>query len=288
MDQVKERVATDAASGRRTYRTLLVHAEAGLEPGHRAELGARLARAFDAHLIGLAAETFDAPPAADPISALAMADWYAAMQERVTKDLKAAETAFRRDAAGADIEWRAVKDYPARALVRAARAADLIIVGQKAPENGTRYPDPAEVVMAAGRPVLVAPRGRNHLRAEAIVVAWKDTRECRRAIADAMPFLQAAKTVLVHGVAPRGEKGPVKAEVEDVASYLRRHGVAARQMVTVAANGTAEELERVARVEGADLIVCGAYGHNRLREWAFGGVTEHFLRGGREFVMMSH
>lgn len=289
MQQVEERaVAVEDAEGHRDYRTLLVHAEAGLEPSHRAELAARLANVFDARLIGLAAETFEAPPAADPISALAVAEWYAAMHDRLLKDFKAAETAFRRDAANAEIEWRSSKDYPAHALVRAARCADLIIVGQRAHESGARQPDPAEVVMASGRPVLIAPPGRNHLRGDTIVVAWKDARESRRATIDALPFLQRATKVIVNGITPRGGKGPVKSEVDDVVSFLRRHHVPAEGLTTVATDGVAEELERVALIEGADLIVCGAYGHSRLREWAFGGVTEHFLKHGREFVLMSH
>ena len=78
-------------------------------------------------------------------------------------------------------------------------------------------------------------------------------------------------------------------ETDDVVMSLKRRGVEARAVVTsMAPEGVTEEIERVAQLNNADLIVCGAYGHSRLREWAFGGVTNDLLHRPSCFVLMSH
>jgi len=289
MQQTRERTAVDAVVRPDAYKTLLVHAEPGLAASHRVEVAGRLARDLDACLIGLGAETYDPLDATAPEGAYFAAELLAAQQEQLDKDLVAAEAAFRRDAADAEIEWRSISDYPHLALTRMARAVDLIVVSPRSSAGATRSADPANVVMGAGRPVLMVPKGRHRLHAKAIVVAWKDTRECRRALADAMPFLTRAEDVIVHAVCkPEGADAAVF-ETNDVVASLKRHGVKARPLVTsVAPEGVASEIERVAELNDADLIVCGAYGHSRLREWAFGGVTEHLMRQPAYFVLMSH
>jgi len=78
-------------------------------------------------------------------------------------------------------------------------------------------------------------------------------------------------------------------ELDDVVANLRRHGVLARPLVTPIDREAVEaEIERVADLNDADLIVAGAYGRSRLREWIFGGVTDHFLRRPGRFVLLSH
>lgn len=216
-------------------------------------------------------------------------EWVALLQEEIAKNISAAEAAFRRDAAGAAIDWRTLQDYPHLALVRLARTADLIVTSPRRTGNRARVADPADVIMGAGRPVLIVPEGRQHLRGQAVVVAWKDTRECRRAVADAMPFLQRADEVIIHAIVEPDEVDAAVFETADVAANLKRHGVDAKPLVTShPPSGVTAELERVAAANGADLIVCGGYGHSRLREWAFGGVTDDLLHRPSCFVFMSH
>jgi len=289
MQQTKERVAAAAAVRPDAYRTLLVHAEPGLASSHRVETAGRLARDLGAHLIGLGAETYDSLDATAPEGAHFAAELLVAQEKQVDQDLVAAEAAFRRDAGGADLEWRSLRDYPHRALTRMARAADLIVVSPRGDAGATRSADPADVVMAAGRPVLMVPQGGHRLQARAIVVAWKDTRECRRALTDAMPFLTRAQDVIVHAVCEPSDADAAVFEADDVVANLKRHGVKARLLVTsVAPDGVTREIERVAELNKADLIVCGAYGHSRLREWAFGGVTHDLIHRPGCFVLMSH
>ena len=170
-----------------------------------------------------------------------------------------------------------------------ARAVDLIVVGPRGKGGPTRSANAADVVMSAGRPVLMVPEGRHHLHGMSVVVAWKDTRECRRAVSDAMPFLQRAEDVIIHAVCKADDTDAAVFDTDDVVANLKRHGVEARQLVTsVAPEGVTEEIQRVASLNGADLIVAGAFGHSRLREWALGVDTDNFLHRPECFVLLSH
>jgi nucleotide-binding universal stress UspA family protein len=289
MQETKNRTEVRGAVRTAGYATLLVHAEPGAAATHRVEVAAALARELGARLIGLGAETFDPFPTPDPFSGYASGEWVALIQEQIGKDLKSAETAFRRDAAGADVEWRCEQDYPHEALARHARAADLIVVGPRQNRGPSRSADPADVVMNTGRPVLLVPDGRSRLGGRSIVVAWKNTRECRRVLGDALPFLMRADNVIVLAVCKPDEVETAQAEVTDVAAGLRRHGIAAQgEVVRIETAAVAEEIQRVAESAGADLIVSGAYGHSRLREWVFGGVTDDFIHSPAQFILMSH
>lgn len=289
MSQTQERPAARAAQSANTVASFLVHAEPGAASTHRVEVAARLARERGARLIGLGAETFEPILTVDPFFGYAAAEWVTLVQEQIAASLKNAEAAFRRDSAGADIEWRSVEDNPARALACAARAADVIVMSPKGPGGRARTADPADVVMTSGRPVLMVPDAATHLHGKAVVVAWKDTREARRAVADAMPFLLAAEDVIVQAICDEAEVATVTRQVEDVVAALKRHGVKARSSITTAPSGEVTmELERVAAANQADLIVAGAYGHNRTSEWAFGGVTDDLLHRPGCFVLLSH
>jgi nucleotide-binding universal stress UspA family protein len=289
MQKTAERAKGEIVIRPNTFGTLLVHAEPGLAASPRVEAAGRLARDLGARLIGLGAETFEPVPTPDPFTGIHAGEWVVLIQEQIDRNLAAAETAFRRDTAGADIEWRVTQDYPHRALGNTARAADLIVVSPRGAGGPARTADPADVVMSVGRPVLMVPEGGRHLRAQTIVVAWKDTRECRRAVADAMPLLQRAESVIVVAAVKPADSDAAVFETQDVVDNLKRHGVEARAIIsTVAPEGVAAELARIAAMNGADLIVAGAFGHSRAREWAFGGVTDDFLRAPPCFVLLSH
>lgn len=270
------------------YATLLVHAEPGFASRHRVETAACLARELGARLIGLGAETFDVFMGSE-FGAGYTGEGLVLMQEQVNNDLQAAEQGFRRDAAGTEQEWRSAQDFPNRAMARAARAADLLIASRRGKGGSTRAVDPAELVMTAGRPVLMVPDDASRLRGNAVVVAWKDTREARRAIADSLPLLLRADDVIVQAVCRIDENDGAVFETGDVVSALKRHGVAARAAVTHArASEVTEALLQAAELAQADLIVAGAYGHSRAQEWMFGGVTSELLHRAPSFVLMSH
>lgn len=167
-----------------------------------------------------------------------------------------------------------------------ARVADLIVAARPRRDEKAFGPmtiDGGDLVMTVGRPVLFVPPEIDHLSAKRVIVGWKDTRECRRAVWDALPFLEAANEVMVAAIGADNRAG------KDVAGYLGSHGVEALALnETKAVGSVGDELVRLAEQEGADLIVCGAYGHSRSREWVFGGVTHDLLDHSPLCCLMSH
>jgi len=108
------------------------------------------------------------------------------------------------------------------------------------------------------------------------MVCWRDTREARRAVSDALPLLQKTQQVVVVELVPdESGRDAAHGRVDDVIAWLKRHGVAAfaRVFHWPERNNPMEKLFQY----GADLIVAGAYGHTRLREWVFGGFTGDLL-----------
>jgi nucleotide-binding universal stress UspA family protein len=240
----------------------------------RVRLAANLARRFSSTLIGVSAALVE--------------------EDRVAIKtlLDRREEAFRcfaRDA-GLKLDWRSANDLPDDFVAREARAADLLIIGRaSAPGGVTRAVDPGRAVLRAGRPALIVPPDVEVLRAERVVVAWKDSREARRAVVDALPLLHEAKQVSV--VEIQGIDGDARAQrrVDDVAQYLMRHGIAAgSRVLTQDGRKSADALIDVAQKDGADLIVAGAYGQSRLGEWVFGGVTRDLLSACPVCCLLAH
>jgi len=278
-----------------SYRALLVHVEAGDASSEaRVCLAASFARRFDAAVIGVAAQAVRPPPVNAFGAAALMGAAMVAEEEQINADLQAAERAFRSHAAleGLRTEWRSGVDMPAMVLVRESRSADIVIIGQARDGiSADPYlaPNPGKVIMAAGWPVLIVPPGTDSLSALRVVLAWKDVREARRAAADALPILRAADSVHVIQIAPPENAETATNRVKDVVRYLARHDVRAQgDMHTRSRASVAEELVEFARHNSADLIVAGAYGHARLTEWVFGGVTRDLLRHCPMCCLLSH
>lgn len=143
--------------------------------------------------------------------------------------------------------------------------------------------------MRMGRPTLLVPDHAPALSAERVLVGWKDTREARIAVRDALPFLSKASQVTIVEICMSNEQDTARRRVRDVAKYLEAHAVKCQVDVRVhMAEPDAHLLVRLAKDEGADLIITGGYGHSRLGEWMFGGVTRGLLSEAAVCVMMSH
>jgi nucleotide-binding universal stress UspA family protein len=179
-----------------------------------------------------------------------------------------------------DVEWRSAVEPPARYVAREARAADLVIVGG----DGNAILDPfavaapSDLVMQAGRPLLVVPSAVEWLDLRSALVAWKDGPEARRAVTDALPLLGKVKEVTVAGIAEEeGGQAVLRQQVEDVVLWLSRHGISARAQVPERSGNAVQQLDRIAADTGAGVLVAGAYGRSRFREWVLGGVTQHLV-----------
>jgi nucleotide-binding universal stress UspA family protein len=269
-----------------SYKAILVFVDMTPESEARVEAAVDLARRFEAVLIGVSA---GAPRVVIDPYGTTVAPALAAEREQIEADLKSAEKNFTEKAAGVKNEWRAAVDYPTDMIMGAAAAADLIVLGRReAGAAGDAYYSPAagEVLMGAGRPVLVVPHRTPALNLHDIVVGWKDTREARRAVTDALPFLKRADNVMVLSFRESADEDP---GLDNVAAFLKRHGVTFTTESTVIGHSRVEEeIYRFASVAGSGLIVAGAYGHTRLREWMFGGVTYSLLNDSAIPVLLSH
>jgi nucleotide-binding universal stress UspA family protein len=190
-----------------------------------------------------------------------------------------------------NIEWRSTSDDdPLDYACTQARAADLAVIAPGRLKTDSSFTlDPAAALLKMGRPVLTVPGGVEALQAQRIVVAWKDTREARRALRDALPLLREAKEVFVIEAVDEGSESQAQKNVDDVAAYLVRHQVIVAAKCFERIQTTAGvQIIHAAQARGADLIVVGAYGHSRLGEWIFGGVTRELLKMSPICCLFSH
>jgi nucleotide-binding universal stress UspA family protein len=268
-----------------SYSSLIVYVEADAMPEQRLRLAVSLADKFNARLIGLSALAVPPPVVADGM----------VMEESTEVDIElmkaklADKASWFRGIAGGDqrrLEWRSMLDFPIEALAGEARGADLVIIGQvKALGSAYRALDPGNAILKMGRPTLVVPEAVSTLRGE----HWKDTREARRAMRDALPFLQQATRVTIVEACEPGEQKSALARLNDLARYLIQHRIESGPKAILEQKGSgAQQLIRIAQEERADLLVTGAYGHSRLGEWIFGGMTRDLLATSPICCLMSH
>jgi nucleotide-binding universal stress UspA family protein len=192
-----------------------------------------------------------------------------------------------------DLQWRSqMTAGPAsQHIADEARGVDLIVA---AAEPGERIflPSPeidvSDLLMRAGRPVLIAPAGAAGLKLTRALVCWKDSREARRAVVDALPILKSSKGVDVVELVDGREMEAARRRLADVGDWFARHGVEANCLASPLHGAEATHLAAIAKDLEADLIVAGAFGHSRLREWAFGGVTRDLLLKADRCILVSH
>jgi nucleotide-binding universal stress UspA family protein len=225
-------------------------------------------------------------------------DVYRQMDQVAEKRFTQAKTAFDSATANFDIstEFRPVKVDGATVAETVAlhgRHADLIVTGQTNPEkHRTGGPDMVEqLILAAGRPVLVVPfTGAPQNIGRNVIVGWDGSREAARALSDALPLISQADVVNVMVINPdrrREKHGELPGA--DISTHLARHGLNVN--LAVENSDTVDPanliLSRAADLN-ADLLVIGAFGHSRLKQSLFGGVTRSMLEQMTLPVLMSH
>ena len=187
-------------------------------------------------------------------------------------------------------EWRLAEGDPLELLGMHAYYADLVVVGQPDPEADLppgAEDLPHQLVLTAGRPVLIVPYvGKFPKIGSRVMVAWNSSREATRAVHDALPILERAKKVIIFSVNP-SKKDHIPGT--DIAAHLARHGVKVEVAHTVAKDiDVGDALLGALSDRGADLLVMGAWGHSRMRELVLGGATRELLDQMTVPVLMSH
>jgi nucleotide-binding universal stress UspA family protein len=294
--------------GDRMYKTIVVHVDGGAGQASRIAAAALLAREYGAHLVG-SADT-----------GLSWMD-YAALTASIGAPIPSPDADFAglRQAAGrqldefrssaerlgvASYETRLVEDDTRHGLLLQSRYADLTVLSQDpfhtvaGGETKSRGPDAGErlrrlpeyVALHGVRPVLVVPQGwQDGGMPASALVAWDGSIQATRAITAALPLLQRVRNVRLAVINPdalselHGEQPGA-----DQALYLARHSIRVEVVVERTGATVGHALVALARDCHAGLMVAGAYGHSRYREWMLGGVTRELLERARTLLLLAH
>ncbi|OYY91482.1 MAG: hypothetical protein B7Y45_02680 [Sphingomonas sp. 28-66-16] len=178
---------------------------------------------------------------------------------------------------------------PANDLIAAAPLADLIVLSLTPPDSPAAADTTmlvGDVAVSASCPVLAIPAAEKPLFVTGTaMIAWNGGAEAANALRAAVPLLALAGEVKLVTITNRPEELPAI----DALQYLSRHGIHAELVVRPHEHQRiAEALEEAADAVGADWIAMGAYGHSRMREMVFGGVTHHFLNSAKFPLLLSH
>lgn len=272
------------------FKDITVHLTGSAEDVVRLRYANDLARAFGAHLTGLYAHVLpELISYTDPSGS-------AFLQELIEQSNKAGDTVAARltknmAELGSYTELRRLDVFPGevgKAIASEVRMGDLFV--------GTRpYGDPARsahieeaILFDSGRPCLfLPPQTARPAQMTTVLVGWKNTRESARAVAEAMPILKQATSVIVVMVS-EGDGSLGSEPGADIGRYLSRHGIKPEIRTASGAPDVGTALLREAQAHAADLIVMGGYGHSRLRELVLGGATRDVLVSSPIPVLMAH
>ena len=275
-----------------SYKTLLVHLELGHPNRAILKITAALAERLHARVVGIAV--------CQPMRIIyndgyVPSDIVEQDRKQIDDAISAVEAEFRSALSDRipSIGWRSEVTYKSLSehLATQAACADLVITGVEASASifdTSRHVDVGDLVMEAGRPCLIVPAATEALPLKHVVVGWKDSSETRRAIRDALPLLKLAERVTILEVIAKDDSEPARAGLADVVGWLKGHGIEATPIVAPATGDDAARLDEVVGELRGDLLVAGAYGHSRVREWALGGVTRDLLLRAGRCALVSH
>ena len=270
-------------------RSILLHANNDANFAARLQVALDIARAFDAHLTLLQAVSYDFTMPGD---------FYGATVADMLPIARAAADAFRAEVEprlnAEDVRWDWVEELglaDSRMLQHGA-LADLAIIGASAP-GGQRGPSPLAGILAihGKTPIMVVPDTATGMTVDGpAVVCWNGSLEAARALRAALPLLEKAASVHLLNVR-EGGNGDEQDDVPPLtgAEYLARHGVACEVVQMERGSARVDALlKEAAAARGATLMVMGAYGHARLIETLFGGVTRSMLSAPELPILLAH
>lgn len=262
-----------------TYKTIVAIIQTPRDNERLLQAVVPLAARLGAHVVGIHAEALPMPmttglgfPDAEFITTASDVNRKRAAQ------LEAQFSARMADA-GIASEWRAVESFSGDSAVAAraaARTADLIVTSEADPTEAGNGADLDSPLYDTGRPVLLVPlAGMKQGPFSKVLVAWNGTREAARAAFDALPFILEADETSVVAVDPDED---MAASAGQLAAAISRHDATVSMTeLKSQGRGVADALAEHVGASGADLLVMGAFGHSRLREFLFGGVTRSVL-----------
>ena len=274
-----------------SIKTILAHVTNDEHGARNLDVACTLAEKYDAHVVGLHVMYLDVVPAYDSPYVQVPLELLEFKREADQKNADAAKAIFDKaiGARSVSAEWRVTSGEVVLELAHQSRYADLTIVSNLGPEEAplSIATLPADLVLASGLPVFAVPSVKpGATLGRRILVAWNAGREAGRAVHDAMPMLMAAESVQILVV---GKAQADRLLGADIATHLARHGVKADvEQVEAVTTAVEDVILAAAKAHGSDMIVAGAWGHSRLREWVLGGVTKHLLSHAEIPLLLAH
>ncbi len=277
-----------------SYKTIVLHFNDERRVAGLVEVAAHLAERHRSHLIGL----YVLPPVPTYGTTTVGAGMIKTGLNTFRDEAKHVQAAFEKAAAGRafNAEWRLVAADRlgfAETIIEHGRSADLIMASQRDDSwpYSTLMDEPERLAIESGRPVLIVPHsGKFPTLGKRVTLAWNGRREAARAAFDALPILQSADRVRIVWINPQDELHDVgDIPAAEIAITLARHGVKCETAKSFASDIKVGDiiLSDLAD-DGTDLLVMGAYGRSRIREFVFGGTTKHILKHMTVPVLMSH
>jgi len=278
-----------------TLKNIEVFVDATPEGEQRIDYAAALAHQCGAHLAGIHVVSAARPALRTDYYLVGKAirdslAWQKTSDEAATSNVR---RRFEAISAKRDLraEFRVIsRGGPDEDLTLSSLHSDLVVIGQRELQELPGYASPEKLLLSSGAPILVIPGGwKSESIGDKILVGWNASREARRAVADALPFLVAASSVTLLVVDSDERAGRHGEEPgADIALYLARHGVQV-DVEPVSSHGAAvaDIILSHAKDHGVDLIVIGAYSHARSVEMVFGGVTRTLLKQAPVPVLIS-
>jgi nucleotide-binding universal stress UspA family protein len=268
-------------------KTILVHIEG--DEGQPARLAAAfdLARACQGHLVCLSVMPYAAYALGDPaMGAFPVTTLIDAVEARRREERVAVETRLRQE--GISWEWQAADGDSCDRLVEHARLADVVVMsaGPFSRTGAMKLGVTGDVAVRAPAPVLAVPETAIGFNVSGpALLCWDGGQEAAKAMRSAIPLLRLASEVTVLTVAEKDS--PFSAR--SAAVFLSRHGISVDVLERDGGGASVEQVIRsVATERGASLIVQGAYGHSRMREMLFGGVTRGLLADAPMPILLGH
>ena len=263
-----------------TFKTIMVSLNNPQFFDNNMAMAAQIAREYDSHIIGLyvvpSAIVYTASYGyGGPINFTELHRFYRSKASEVEERF----LEFTRKE-GLRAEWHKTSSlghFVSDAIIEHGREADLIILG----DDNSTSPDvefEGRIAQSTGRPVLIVPNTtRKDFHFNKTVIGWDGSREAARAAFDAIPLLKMSDKTDVTCVNAHKERNlHGKSPGSELAKSLSRYGIVAEAVNEKTKTSVSSALMK--RAEGADLLVIGAYGHSRLREDFFGGVTNSTLK----------
>ena len=274
-----------------SYQTIMVHLQLGYSNAAVLHAAKQIAKRCNAAVIGLVVGQQTQMIYG---KGYALMDFFDREQAQLEEKIATEEALFMEhfDGYASPLTWRSIvtMEPVVDFIVAQSCNADLIITGV-APTDFYEGPSSAhagEIVMQSGRPILAVPISSKQFKLDNMLIGWKDTREARRAIADALPLLKFAKEITLLQITTADEEAATATRLNEVVVWLKSHGIVAKPLVSISKDADSIQFLSIAKKQQADIVITGAYGHSRFREWVLGGVTNELLQGAHYNAFLSH